>query len=61
VARPGGLSNWLGILSYVLPLVLIGVFFLIIFRQAQSSGNQAIAFSKSRARMFTGEKPTGHF
>jgi len=61
VARPGGLSNWLGILSYVLPLVLIGVFFLIIFRQAQSSGNQAIAFSKSRARMFTGEKPTVTF
>ena len=61
VARPGGLSNWLGILSYVLPLVLIGVFFLIIFRQAQSSGNQAMAFSKSRARMFTGEKPTVTF
>jgi len=61
VAQPGGLSNWLGILSYVLPLILIGVFFFIIFRQAQSSGNQAIAFGKSRARMFTGEKPTVTF
>jgi len=61
VARPGGLSNWLGILSYVLPLILIGVFFFIIFRQAQSSGNQAMAFGKSRARMFTGEKPTVTF
>ena len=58
VASPSGLYNWLGILSWVLPLVLISAFFLIIFRQAQSSGNQAMSFGKSRARMFTGEKPT---
>ena len=58
VASPSGLYNWLGILSWVLPLVLISAFFLVIFRQAQSSGNQAMSFGKSRARMFTGEKPT---
>ena len=61
VAQPSGLMNWLGILSWVLPLILISAFFLIIFRQAQSSGNQAISFGKSRARMFTGEKPTVTF
>ncbi len=61
VARPSGMSSWLGILSWILPLILISVFFFIIFRQAQSSGNQAIAFGKSRARMFTGEKPTVTF
>jgi cell division protease FtsH len=61
VARPSGLSNWLGILGWVLPLILISAFFFIIFRQAQSSGNQAMAFGKSRARMFTGEKPTVTF
>ena len=61
VVRPSGLVNWLGILSWVLPLVLISAFFLIIFRQAQSSGNQAMSFGKSRARMFTGEKPTVTF
>ena len=61
VAAPSGLFNWLGILSWVLPLILISAFFLIIFRQAQSSGNQAISFGKSRARMFTGEKPTVTF
>jgi cell division protease FtsH len=61
VAEPSGLFNWLGILSWVLPLILISVFFLIIFRQAQSSGNQALSFGKSRARMFTGEKPTVTF
>ncbi len=58
VMPPSGLFGWLGILSWVLPLVLISAFFLIIFRQAQSSGNQAISFGKSRARMFSGEKPT---
>jgi len=61
VARPSGLAKWLGILSWVLPLILISAFFLIIFRQAQSSGSQAISFGKSRARMFTGEKPTVTF
>jgi cell division protease FtsH len=59
--QPSGLFNWLGILSWVLPLILISAFFLIIFRQAQSSGSQAISFGKSRARMFTGEKPTVTF
>jgi cell division protease FtsH len=58
---PSGLFNWLGVLSWVLPLILISAFFLIIFRQAQSSGNQAISFGKSRARMFSGEKPTVTF
>jgi cell division protease FtsH len=61
VASPSGLFNWLGILSWILPLILISAFFLVIFRQAQSSGNQAMSFGKSRARMFTGEKPTVTF
>ncbi len=58
VVPASGLADWLGILSWILPLILISAFFLIIFRQAQSSGNQAMSFGKSRARMFTGEKPT---
>jgi len=61
VASPSGLFSWLGILSWILPLILISVFFLVIFRQAQSSGNQAMSFGKSRARMFSGEKPTVTF
>jgi cell division protease FtsH len=61
VVQPSGLFNWIGILSWILPLILISVFFLVIFRQAQSSGNQAMSFGKSRARMFTGEKPTVTF
>ncbi len=61
VARPSGLGSWLGILGWILPLILISAFFFFIFRQAQSSGNQAMAFGKSKARMFTGEKPTVTF
>jgi cell division protease FtsH len=61
VAAPSGLLNWIGILSWVLPGILIIAFFLIIVRQAQSSGNQAMSFGKSRARMFSGEKPTVTF
>ena len=61
VAAPGWWTGWVTILSAVLPLVLIGAFFFIVFRQAQGAGNQALSFGKSRARMFTGDKPTVTF
>ena len=60
-SRPSGLSSWLGILTWIVPLILVSAFFLIIFRQAQSTGSQAISFGKSRARMFSGENPTVTF
>ncbi len=50
-----------GILGALLPLILIGAFFFFILRQAQGAGNQALSFGKSRARMFTGDKPTVTF
>jgi cell division protease FtsH len=58
VAAPSWWGGWLTILSALLPLLLIGGFFFFIFRQAQGAGNQALSFGKSRARMFTGDKPT---
>jgi len=61
IAPPSWWGGWLSILSAILPLVLIGVFFFIIFRQAQGAGNQALSFGKSRARMFAGDKPTVTF
>ena len=61
VAPPSWWGSWLSILSATLPLLLIGVFFFLIFRQAQGAGNQALSFGKSRARMFTGDKPTVTF
>ncbi len=58
VAAPSWWGGWMTILSALLPLLLIGGFFFFIFRQAQGAGNQALSFGKSRARMFTGDKPT---
>ncbi len=61
VAAPSWWGGWVTILSALLPLLLIGGFFFFIFRQAQGAGNQALSFGKSRARMFTGDKPTVTF
>ncbi len=57
-------SPWAGIITlagYILPIILIGGLFWFIFRQAQGSNNAAMAFGKSKARMFSGEHPTVTF
>ncbi len=57
-------SQWAGILSgalYILPVIFMAGVLWFIFRQAQGSNNAAMAFGKSRARMFTGEHPTVTF
>jgi len=58
-------SVWSGVLGviglYVLPLLLMVGVLWFIFRQAQGSNNAAMAFGKSRARMFSGEHPTVTF
>ena len=46
--------------SFFFFLIFFGFFFFI-FRQAQGAGNQAFSFGKSKARMFTGDKPTVTF
>jgi len=61
VAPPSDMTNWLAILGTLLPMLLIGGLFLMILRQAQGSNNQALSFGKSRARVFTGDKPTVTF
>ncbi|OIO91529.1 MAG: cell division protein FtsH [Anaerolineae bacterium CG2_30_64_16] len=61
VAQPTNMGSWLTVLGTLLPLVLIGGLFLMILRQAQGSNNQAISFGKSKARVFTGDKPTVTF
>ncbi len=54
-------GNWIGALTFLLPTVfLIGVF-VFMMRQAQGTNNQAMSFGKSRARLFTGNKPTVTF
>ena len=59
--RPSVWENWGIILIQVVPLVLMGVFLMFMLRQAQSGNNQALSFGKSRARMFTGDRPTSTF
>ena len=61
VEPPGPWTQWLTIAGSFLPFVLLAVLFLFLMRQAQGSNNQAMSFGKSRARMFTGEKPTVTF
>ncbi|MFZ1692541.1 MAG: ATP-dependent zinc metalloprotease FtsH, partial [Flavobacteriales bacterium] len=54
-------TNWLSLLVNLLPLIFIGALFFILFRQTQGSNNQALSFGKSKARVFTGDKPTVKF
>src|SRR5205085_3639480 len=43
--------------SVMLPLVFIAVFWIIFIRQAQSGGNQALSFGRSRAKRLTDNVP----
>jgi cell division protease FtsH len=58
---PSNWGSWLTILGSVLPVLVVGALFYFLIRQAQSGNNQALSFGKSRARMFTGDKPTVTF
>ena len=54
-------GGWLSALGFLLPtLFLIGIF-VFMMRQAQGSNSQAMSFGKSRARLFTGNRPSVTF
>jgi len=61
VEAPSQWANRLTILGSLLPLIFVGALFFFLMRQAQSGNNQALSFGKSRARLFTGDKPTVTF
>jgi cell division protease FtsH len=61
VQPPNPWGGWLAILGNFLPFIFLAVLFIFLMRQAQGTNNQALSFGKSRARMFTGEKPTVTF
>ncbi|MFL7794068.1 MAG: ATP-dependent zinc metalloprotease FtsH [Anaerolineae bacterium] len=53
-------TDWWAVLSsggYILVLVLMLVGGYLLLRQFQGANNQALAFGKSRARMYTGDQP----
>jgi cell division protease FtsH len=57
-------SQWSGlftVLGSFLPLLIFGGLLFFMLRQAQGSNNQALSFGKSRAKMFSGDKPTVTF
>lgn len=52
---------WIGTLTFLLPtLFLVGIF-IFMMRQTQGTNNQAMSFGKSRARLFTANRPSVTF
>lgn len=59
-----GSSNWGALFPWLIilvPMVLLIGIFIYMMRQSQGANNQAMSFGKSRARMFTGTKPSVTF
>jgi len=58
INKPQSSSNgfWVIVLGNVLPVVIIAVILIMMFRSAQGQGNQALSFGKSRARLYGNEK-----
>ncbi|MEE8517856.1 MAG: ATP-dependent zinc metalloprotease FtsH [Dehalococcoidia bacterium] len=61
VKTSGGFGSVFGVLLQFLPLIFFGAILLFMMRQAQGSNNQTMGFGKSRARMFSGNRPTVTF
>ena len=55
------LGNVVGLLFNFLPIIIFGAILVFMMRQAQGTNSQAMSFGRSRARMFTGQKPTVTF
>ena len=61
VRGPSSFGNIFGLLFNFLPLIIFGAILIFMMRQAQGSNSQAMSFGKSKARVFTGQKPTVTF
>ena len=61
VKGPSQFGSIFGLLLNFLPLVIFGALIIFMMRQAGGANNQAMSFGKSRAKMFTGQKPTVTF
>ena len=59
--RPSPLADLVPMLINFLPLAGLGLILIFMLRQAQTGNSQAMSFGKSRARLFTGDKPTVTF
>jgi cell division protease FtsH len=61
VEGPSPFGNLFGLMINFLPLLIFGAILIFMMRQAGGANNQAMSFGKSRARQFTGTKPTVTF
>jgi cell division protease FtsH len=61
VKEPSQFGDWLGLLIQFLPILIFIGLIVFMMRQAQGSNSQAMSFGKSRARMFTANKPSVTF
>jgi len=52
-----GLTNWLNIISSVLPIILMIAFFYFIFRQARGAQENIFSFGQSKAKVFNKDNP----
>jgi cell division protease FtsH len=57
----GGFGSYLGLMITFLPLLLFGAILIFFMRQAQGANSQAMSFGKSKAKTFTGNRPTVTF
>jgi cell division protease FtsH len=53
--------DWGGLLISFLPLVIFGGLLFLLFRQARGANNQAMSFGRSKARLFSADRPTVTF
>lgn len=57
IKKPSDTSNTIwNVASILLPVLLFGGFFFLMFRQAQGQSNQAMGFGRSKARLYGNEK-----
>jgi cell division protease FtsH len=61
IKQPSDWNTVLSLITYILPALLVVGLIYLMLRQAQGTNNQALSFGKSRARLFTGDKPTVTF
>ncbi len=61
IKQPSDWNTVISLVTYILPALLVVGLIYLMLRQAQGTNNQALSFGKSRARMFTGDKPTVTF
>ncbi len=52
-----GINNWIGLISSVLPILLMVAFFYFIFRQARGAQENMFSFGQSRAKLFSKDTP----